>query len=199
MSASTRTGGSRTRLFWAACVAVLLLVAGIVAVRVVEQRRGEAAPSEPEVAATDTTDAAAGTRSVQLVFGSGDARSLLSEQRQLPSSNHLEDELRAAMQALCAGPLTRGAVATLPRGTRVLGVFYDERKGAVLVDFSRELRERHPGGSAAERATVDAILRTIALNFPEVRACTLLIEGAQAETLAGHVALDRPLDPRRWL
>jgi hypothetical protein len=68
----------------------------------------------------------------------------------------------------------------------------------VLIDFSRELRDNHPGGSAAERATVDAILRTIALNFPEVRACTLLVAGEQVETLAGHLALDRPLDPRRW-
>jgi germination protein M len=199
MTARAR-GTGRSRLFWAACAALLVLVAGIVVVRVVERQRGEAEPpAAVESAVPDTAGADAGTRSVQLVFGSGDARSLVSEQRQLPSSDHLEDELRAAMQALCAGPLTRGAVATLPRGTRVLGVFYDERKGAVLVDFSRELRERHPGGSAAERATVDAILRTIALNFPEVRACTLLIEGTQAETLAGHVALDRPLDPRRWL
>jgi hypothetical protein len=123
---------------------------------------------------------------------------MITEQRQLPATNRLEEELRAVLDALCAGPETRGAIGPIPRGARPQAVFYDERQASVLIDFSRELRDNHPGGSAAERATVDAILRTIALNFPEVRACTLLVAGEQVETLAGHLALDQPLDPRRW-
>jgi spore germination protein GerM len=179
-------------------VVAALIGVGVVALRIVEQGRHAAALEAPAPTFSDSLATQPGTRSVQLVFVSADALSLLAEQRQLPASNRLEDELRVTLEALCAGPQTRGALGAIPQGTRPLGVFYDERQGAVLVDFSPELRDNHPGGSAAERATVDVILRTIALNFPEVRACTLLVAGEQIETLAGHVALDAPFDPRRW-
>ncbi|MHB8078676.1 MAG: GerMN domain-containing protein [Candidatus Krumholzibacteriia bacterium] len=194
-----RTPVRGARLWLALAAVAALVVLGAVALRLVRQWREAAQAPAPEAAASDTTAATPGTRSVQLVFVSADALSPIIEQREIPAGNRLEAELRAALDALCDGPQTRGAVAPIPSGARPLGVFYDERQGAVLVDFSRELRDNHPGGSAAELATVDAILRTIALNFPEVRACTLLVGGEQIETLAGHVALDRPLDPRRWL
>jgi len=193
-------GPVRGGRLWLALAAVAALVAlGAVALRFVSQWREGAQGPAPEAAAPDTASAQPGTRSVQLVFVSADAMTMITELRQLPASNRVEEELRAVLEALCAGPEGRGAIGPIPRGARPLAVFYDDRKGAVLIDFSRELRDNHPGGSAAERATVDAILRTIALNFPEVRACTLLVGGEQVETLAGHVALDRPLDPRRWL
>ena len=48
-------------------------------------------------------------------------------------------------------------------------------------------------------ATLTTILRTVALNFPDTRSCVILVEGAQVETLAGHLDMARPFDPRRWL
>jgi len=198
MTATGRGSGRGVRFWLALAVIAALVVLGVVALRFVQRWRDAADAPAPEASVSDTSAVPPGTRSVQLVFVSADAMSMITEQRQLPASNRLEEELRAVLDALCAGPQTRGAVGPIPRGARPLAVFYDERQGAVLVDFSRELRDNHPGGSAAERATVDAILRTIALNFPEVRACTLLVAGEQVETLAGHLALDQPLDPRRW-
>lgn len=199
MTAIGSGSGRGVRLWLALAAIAALVVLGVIALGVVQQWREAANAPASEASAPDTSAVPPGTRSVQLVFVSADAMSMITEQRQLPASNRIEEELRAVLDALCAGPQTRGAVGPIPRGARPLAVFYDERQGAVLIDFSRELRDNHPGGSAAERATVDAILRTIALNFPEVRACTLLVAGEQVETLAGHMALDRPLDPRRWL
>ena len=43
------------------------------------------------------------------------------------------------------------------------------------------------------------ILRTVALNFPDTRSCRILVDGAQVETLAGHLNLGQAFDPRRWL
>jgi spore germination protein GerM len=198
MTTTGRGSGRGVRFWLALAVIVALVVLGVVALRFVQRWRAAANAPASEASAPDTSAVPPGTRSVQLVFVSADALSMIIEQRQLPATNRLEEELRAVVDALCSGPETRGAIGPIPRGARPLAVFYDERQASVLIDFSRELRDNHPGGSAAERATVDAILRTIALNFPEVRACTLLVAGEQVETLAGHLALDRPLDPRRW-
>ena len=87
----------------------------------------------------------------------------------------------------------------MPEGTRTLGAFVNPEDQSVVLDFSQELVTGHPGGSAAEVATLTSILRTVALNFPGTRSCVILIEGAQVETLAGNLDMIRPFDPRRWL
>ncbi len=143
--------------------------------------------------------AVAETRAVQVAFASRAGDGTVVETRRVPVAGRLEDELLSALQLLCAGPMERGSIGVIPPGARPLSVFYDERSGAVVLDFSAELKTNHPGGSAGEQATIAGILRTVALNFPEVRSCLILIAGAQEETLAGHIGLDRPLDPRRWM
>ena len=77
-------------------------------------------------------------------------------------------------------------------------LFFNEDKGHVVIDISAELVTGHPGGVAAEQATLTVLLRTIAANFPRIRKCSLLVDGAQVETLAGHVRTDRPFVPSRW-
>jgi germination protein M len=182
--------------FWVSLVLVVLVGAVVLYQRV----RG------PGGAGTDQTgpleaqpETGTGDRAVVLVFPNWDGTGYVSEERQLPSRDRLEDDLLAVMGALCAGPTASGAVSAIPKGTRPLAAFYDEKNGSVVLDFSRELVVNHEGGSAAENATLETILKTIALNFPEVQLCTLLVDGAQSETLAGHLTLDQPFQPRRWL
>jgi spore germination protein GerM len=119
--------------------------------------------------------------------------------RQIPSRARPEEDLLAVMKSLCAGPTISGAVSALPRGTRPLAAFYNPSERSVVLDFSTELVTNHPGGAASEVATLTSILRTVALNFPEADRCWILVDGAQVETLAGHLTLDRPFTPRRWL
>ena len=77
--------------------------------------------------------------------------------------------------------------------------FFNPEDESVVLDFSQELVTGHPGGSSAEAATLTSILRTVALNFPDTRSCRILVDGAQVETLAGHLNLGQAFDPRRWL
>jgi hypothetical protein len=169
---------------------VLLLARGL---RISEQPQQLLAPVSP------TLEGGVGDRSVVLVFPGHDGLDYVTEERRLPSRNRLEDDLLAVMGALCDGPTVPGAQRALPAGTRPLVAFYDEATGSVVVDFSHQLVTEHPGGSASEYATLATILRTVALNFPEVRLCTLLVDGAESETLAGHLTMDHPFEPRRWL
>ncbi|MFN2370884.1 MAG: GerMN domain-containing protein [Candidatus Krumholzibacteriia bacterium] len=150
-------------------------------------------------AALPDAAARAGDRAVMVVFPEWDASGYVTEQRQIPSRDRPGEDLLGVIGALCAGPRISGAVSALPGGTRALGAFLDPDDQSVVLDFSRELVTGHPGGSAAESATLTSILRTVALNYPATRSCVILVEGAQVETLAGHLDLARPFDPRRWL
>jgi len=145
------------------------------------------------------TAAVAGDRAVVLVFPEWDAGGYVTEQRQISSRNRPGEDLYGMMLALCEGPHISGAISALPRGTRALAAFVNPDDHSVVVDFSQELVTGHPGGSMAEVATLTSILRTVALNFPGSRSCVILVEGAQIETLAGHLDLVRNFDPRRWL
>jgi hypothetical protein len=142
---------------------------------------------------------AAGDRAVVLVFPEWDATGYVTEERQIPSRGRGGEDLLGLMRVLCQGPVISGAVSAFPEGTAAKGAFYNPDDSSVVLDFSKELVTGHPGGSAAEVATLTSILRTVALNFPDTRSCIILVDGSQVETLAGHLTMDRPFDPRRWL
>ncbi len=141
----------------------------------------------------------AGDRAVVLVFPEWDATGYVTEERQIPSRDRPGEDLLGLLAVLCEGPRISGAISAMPRGTRALAAFVDPQDQSVVLDFSEELVTGHPGGSAAEVATLTSILRTVALNFPGTRRCVILVEGAQVETLAGNLDMVRPFDPRRWL
>jgi hypothetical protein len=141
----------------------------------------------------------AGDRAVVLAFPRWDGNGWINEDRRVVSRGQPGEDLLALMEALCAGPESGRAISALPRGTRALSAFVDPGQGSAVVDFSRELVVGHPGGSAAETATLVSILRTVAVNFPQITACTILVDGQQVGTLAGHLDLTHPFTPRRWL
>ena len=162
------------------------------------------APPEEEIFSLDPDqlrlpETSAGDRAVVLVFPEWDASGYVTEERQIPSRDRAGEDLLGLMQVLCEGPRISGAVSAFPAGTEALSAFYNPADRSVVLDFSQELVTGHPGGSTAEAATLTSILRTVALNFPDTRSCLILVDGAQVQTLAGHLTMDRPFDPRRWL
>ncbi|MBU0743401.1 GerMN domain-containing protein [bacterium] len=140
----------------------------------------------------------AGTRGVVLFFADGNGEAAVSRELQMPSRATREDEVREVLEALCDEDPGRLAVSALPVGARPRDVFVDRGAGQVVVDWTRELVSAHPGGSTSEQATLAVILRTLAWNFPELESCVLLVDGAQVETLAGHLDTSRPFDLGRW-
>lgn len=199
---STRRRGPARRGVSAGLIALLLIVVVVAAGWWYWQAGQEEAAREDlggfGVVEPDAS-ARAGDRAVMLVFPEWDAGGYVTEQRQIPSRDRPGEDLLGLMRVLCEGPRISGAVSAMPAGTRALAAFIDPDDQSVVVDFSGELVTGHPGGSAAESATLTSILRTVALNFPGTRSCVILVEGAQVETLAGHLDLIRPFDPRRWL
>ena len=193
----TRRSGTLRWPFWLA----LLMLVGASAWFLWQLGREVGPIGGDPITATDPVveDTIAGDRAVVLIFPEWDAAGYVSERRRIPSRGRSEEDLQALMQELCHGPERSGAVSALPDRTRILAAFLDGAGEAAILDFSAELVVRHPGGSAAEAATLTSILRTVALNFPDLRTCRILVDGDQAETLGGHLSLDQPFDLRRWL
>jgi len=125
-----------------------------------------------------------GVQTVKLAFADRAASRIVTEEREIVVPDDRPGRARRILEELALGPRKRG-VATIPRQTRVISVVFDDA-GGVYVDFSRELIDNHPGGSAGETFTIRSVVATLAENFPEVRSVKFLVEGREIETIAGH-------------
>jgi len=129
-------------------------------------------------------------RRVQLYFSSIGGGHLQAEERRIEAGDPL-----AAAEALLAGflqgPEGADLVSPIPKGTRLLHLFVTE-EGTAYVNFSSELSASHPGGVAAERLTLYAIVNTLILNLKEIERVQIMIEGKPQTTLAGHFDIRHP-------
>jgi spore germination protein GerM len=131
-----------------------------------------------------------GIQSVTLVFADNAATGMVEERREIAVPQDRAGRAKRILEELAAGPRESG-VRTLPYGTRVLSVFFDEQ-GGVFVDFSRELVDNHPGGSTGELFTIRSVVQTLAANFPDIESVRFLVEGQEVETIAGHIDASVP-------
>ncbi len=185
-----RLQGSRTKIF------ILLILIGLFVAILAYQiwtRRIGPAPSIPSPS-TSPMSAMEPKRSVRLFFSSPDEESLREEMREIKVARSMEDEATTTLQELIKGPRSE-LVSTIPAGTQLRQLYID-RRGTAYADFSPELRDNHPGGSRAELLTVYSIVDTLAYNFEQIKRVKIMIGGSEADTLAGHVDLRKPLRPR---
>jgi len=126
---------------------------------------------------------------VRVYFSDAEAQYLVPEERTLAvaelSPLRLLDELGRGPRRLDLRP-------TIPPQARPLAVNVSD--GVAYVNYSRELRTNHPGGSTGEILTVYSIVATLT-QLPAIDAVQLLLEGAEIDTLVGHLDLSGPLLP----
>ena len=138
------------------------------------------------------------TRSVTLYFAGPEADKLVPETHEIAVEEGLEAQVRAVIAELARGPAGRDKVSSMPDGVQILQAFWVEDTQTLHLDFNRALVTNHPGGSAGEYYTISTIIKTIGDNFPQVRYVQFLVSGYPVETIAGHYAVDKPLDVLRW-
>ncbi len=149
-------------------------------IKVIEKREGKIQePAQPERL----------KRQVILYFPSENDDWLHPEKREIAVGSP-EIEAEEIIQELIAGS-TQGYLSPLPPQAKIRQVFIT-RDGTAYVDFSRELVERHPSGSAAELVTIYAIVNSLMSNIPAIKQVFFLVEGAERETLSGHINLNKP-------
>jgi spore germination protein GerM len=90
-------------------------------------------------------------------------------------------------------------VSAIPTGTHVRSVYVTDR-GDAFVDLSNEVSRGHTGGSLDEAFTVYTIVNALTGNLPAIKAVQILIDGREADTLAGHIDLRQPLQKNlQWV
>jgi spore germination protein GerM len=126
-----------------------------------------------------------------LYYGSADGQSLVAVRREVPLAEGLVPQGREIIRTqLQAAPSP--FVSVVPEGTMLRALYVTDR-GDAFVDLSSEASSRHPGGSSTELLTVYAIVNAVTANLPTIQRVQILIDGREADTLAGHVDLRRPL------
>lgn len=124
---------------------------------------------------------------VTLFFGDRQAMHVIPEGRKVnPGGEPLG---KALVEELIKGPDDPFLTPNMPRGTRLRS--FEVRGGVARLDFSKEFRDNHLGGSAGEGMTLNSLVFTLT-ELTEIKAVQVLIEGKEGESLA-HVVFDQPL------
>lgn len=121
-----------------------------------------------------------------------DPGQLSAVQISLPLGTDPAERARVALESLITGAPTPEQ-RPLPLDTSLLA-FYFLEDGTAVADFSEELSHQLPSGISTEQLALDAITRTLHAAVPQVRRLRILIDGQEAETLAGHVDLSGAFD-----
>lgn len=133
---------------------------------------------------------------VIIFFSDGNERFLVPEKRYIVKETEPRLRVEALVKALIDGSKT-GLTRTLPEKATVRSV--KVAGDTVEVDFSRDLVDRHPGGSAAEMATIYSLVHTVTENVPQIKRVKILVEGKDLPSIKGHVDARRPFTPEREL
>jgi germination protein M len=171
-------------------IIVILIVAAVVAFVALRDRE-PAGQTATETGARE--DIGQGVQSVVMVFADPEALEMIQERRDIVVPSDRAGRAKKILEELALGPDGADAAATIPKGTHVRSVFFDDA-GGVTVDFSRELVSNHPGGSTGELMTIRSVVQTLASNFQGIRSVRFLVEGKEIETIAGHVDASVPFD-----
>jgi hypothetical protein len=158
----------------------------------------QAAPAEvpPEPAAAPAPPAAAAPAvpkiKATLFFASEDGLSLVPSEREVPLAEGPVAQARSILEAQLSAEAQAPLVSTIPKGATLRGIYVSQRN-EVFVDLDPAIRASHPGGTTLEMMTVYTIVNAVLTNLPNLKEVQILIGGQEADTLAGHIDLRRPL------
>ncbi|HXI11395.1 MAG TPA: GerMN domain-containing protein [Thermoanaerobaculia bacterium] len=118
-----------------------------------------------------------------------------SEQRNLTLPENEAGALTPVLRELIRGSSNAAVPRSFPPDA-VVRATYLMGDGTAIVDLGgATLVNGWSAGSHEELIATFSIVHTLTANFPSVKRVRILVNGQAAETLAGHVALDRSLTP----
>ena len=137
-----------------------------------------------------TVDTAALNRNEKVMatiwFSDKQERFLLPEKRYVYKEADPARQAREITLALLEGSKT-GLVDTFPAKAGLKDVQVD-KDGTAEVNFDKNLIKYHPGGSAAEMATIYSLTNSITENVPAVKRVKIMVEGRELSSINGHIS-----------
>jgi hypothetical protein len=141
--------------------------------------------------APDTAPVAERKIKTTLYYVSENGLTLVGVQREIPFGEPIVEQARRIVEAqLDAAPAP--FASAIPPGTTLRALFVSAR-GDAFVDLSGNVTRKHLGGALDELFTVYVIVNALTVNLPAILRVQILVDGKEADTLAGHVDLRRPL------
>lgn len=128
---------------------------------------------------------------VYVYFADAKNKFLIGEERSGVVPDDPVSFCRLIIEDLIKGPRSNLTV-TLPPKIGLRAVYITPDKTA-YVDFTEEIATEHSGGVASELMTIYSIVNSLILNVSDVDQVKILIEGEEAETLAGHIDIRFPI------
>ncbi|GMQ56732.1 hypothetical protein AN1V17_11260 [Vallitalea sediminicola] len=122
-------------------------------------------------------------KKVLLYFSDKEGLGLIPEEVQV-EVNPNEPLEKTVLNLLINGPLIDTEVRTIPEEAKVISTSISE--GVCYVDFSKEFKTKHTGGSTGELLTIYSIVNTLT-ELPDINKVQFLIEGEKEELFKGHV------------
>jgi hypothetical protein len=133
-------------------------------------------------------------RQVRLFYESPDMV-LASETRNIALPESPAAAIPVVVRELMKGPASANVMRLFPADTVVRGA-YLLPGGTVIVDLGgTTLTQGWGTGSHHELMAAYSLVETITANFADARRVRVVVNGAPAETLAGHISLMKSLSP----
>jgi spore germination protein GerM len=157
------------------------------------------APKPPAPVAAPPAPATAERKiTATLYYVADDGAELVGVQREVPFGEPVHEQARRIIEAQIA-PVAAPLASAVPPGTTLRSLYLTD-KGEAFVDMSAEVRTKHSGGALDELLTVYTIVNVLTVNLPAIQRVQILIDGREADTLAGHVDLRHPLEKQlKWV
>lgn len=137
-------------------------------------------------------------RTVTLFYESPDML-LAAEMRSVEVPQNPAAALPVVVRELLKGSANATVPRALPPDTILRGAFLLS-DGTAFIDLGGPtLTQGWSAGSHQELIAVYSVVQTVLVNFPEAKQVRILVNGEPADTLAGHVDLERSLRPIAYL
>ena len=150
---------------------------------------------KPPIASNLNAQNQVAPRVVRLYFESA-SMLLVAEQRSVQLPQKSAGAMPAVVRELTKGATNPAFARVLPPDTVIRGA-YLLPDGTAFVDLGgTTLTQGWAAGSHEELMAIYSIVQTVTANFVEAKKVRVLVNGMPAETLAGHIALDKPLVPK---
>lgn len=177
-------------------IAMTLLVSGCQSISAglngLKSAKQGSQPNDEQKPDISSKPAATNTK-VTLYFSDKSAMYLVPEERDITKGTETLES--AIISELIKGPNDANLSRTIPEGTKLLSVSVLD--GTAYVNFSKELKTKHSGGSAGETMTIYSVVNSLAV-LPGIKKVQFLLEGDKLDSIFGNNDTSIPFTPE-WI
>ena len=123
---------------------------------------------------------------VTIYFSDKQERFLVPETRYIIKEEDDALQAKEIVKALLDGSKT-GLVNTYPSGVSVKDVKVNN-DGTAFINFDDNLSKLHPGGSAAEMASIYSLVNSLTENVSSIKQVKIIMEGSELTSIKGHIS-----------